>query len=122
MIYYECSDCGQVILKLVDQSTDLECCGKKMVSLDDKLLSKEDEVHSVSIRRVGNFIYVTVPNHPTVKTHRINFIALKTNKNYQMRQLEVNQPIESVFVIDFEEPIEYVGVHCNIHGLFILKP
>ena len=38
MIYYECSDCGQVILKLVDQSTDLECCGKKMVSLNDILL------------------------------------------------------------------------------------
>lgn len=117
MNFYRCQICGQVVMKHVDYQNNLTCCKQELELMNTNVEDVADDIHNIEVRHVGNFLNVTVKNHPMKHIHHIAFIALKTNLNYQTKPLCVDQSPEALFVVDMEEEIEYVYAYCNIHGL-----
>lgn len=106
---YVCPICGNVI-----QSTGeavISCCGIVLPALEAE---PADDKHPITIERVEDEYYVTIP-HEMKRTHYISFIAALRDDGCEIRKLYPEWNAEARFKISGTKHIIY---YCNQHGLF----
>lgn len=119
--YFKCNVCGKIVAVINDTPTDLICCGTKMDELkgdkkDDFILEKHVPVYEKRKNKVKVSVGSVI--HPSNYVHYIEWVALKTNKGYQIKMLKPGEtPIVS-FILDEDEEIEEISSYCNIHSLY----
>jgi superoxide reductase len=119
MTFYMCPACNQVHIKLIDTNQEMICCGIPEQAIIENCIEEEVNNHLPSIRKVGNFITISVPhNHPMVDIHHILFIAIETNEGIQVKYIKKDEPAQAGFILSNHEYIIKAYVFCNVHLLF----
>ena len=99
---YRCETCGNIIIKLVDSSVPVVCCGTKMTELVPGSVDASLEKHVPVIRKDDGFISVLVGStaHPMTEEHFISHV------------------IRAVFAV--LDGVEILGAYayCNLHGFW----
>ena len=116
---YKCNHCGNVIVKLLDAGVPVMCCGEQMVELKENSTEAATEKHLPVLTRNGDVVTVDVStvSHPMTPEHWITFIAIETEKGYQIKRLDPSQAPKASFVE--EEKVVKVYEYCNLHGLWV---
>ena len=116
--FYKCEHCGNVVIKVVDSSVPLICCGEKMKELVPNTVDASQEKHVPVVTRLDDCrIKVEVGSmaHPMTPEHHIAFIYVET-ENGGMR-IDLKDKPEAVFCTCNDKPIA-VYEYCNLHGLW----
>lgn len=118
MKYYACTHCDQVVMTLIDLDKPLFCCGEEMDELVDNTDLESIEMHKPYIRKIGNFVTVTIgDNHPMIENHHISFIIIETNQGYIYKNITGKTEAKADFILANHENILKVTSYCNIHEL-----
>ena len=110
--FYVCPICGNVIHTM--GSALVSCCGITLPPLEAE---EADEAHSITVERVEDEHFVTVP-HPMTKEHFISFVASVTSDRLQMVKLYPEGNAETRLQLRGRGYLYYC---CNRHGLFRKK-
>ena len=116
--FYRCRHCGNVIVKLVDSTIPVVCCGEKMEELIPNTVDASNEKHVPVVTRLNDCtIKVEVGSvaHPMLPEHHIVFIYVETENGGIHVNLK-DKP-EAVICTCTDKPIA-VYEYCNIHGLW----
>lgn len=117
--FYKCEHCGNVVVKLIDKDVPVLCCGEIMKEIVANSKEAATEKHLPVVKVENNIVEVKVGevSHPMEENHYINFIAVETDKGYNLVSLYPgNEPIAKVYV--GEEIVKTVYEYCNLHGLW----
>lgn len=107
--FYVCPICGNVICS--SGEAVISCCGIVLPALE---ADAEDDAHHLSVNRVEDEYYVTVP-HEMSKKHYISFMAAVKDDGVEIKKLYPEGNAEARFKIS---RTKYLLYYCNIHGLF----
>ena len=110
--FYVCPICGNIIH--TTGAALISCCGITLPALEAE---EPDEDHGVTIERVEDEHFITVP-HPMTKGHFISFIASVTSDRLQMVKLYPEGNPETRLQLRGRG---YLYYYCNQHGLFRKK-
>ena len=110
--FYVCPLCGNIIH--TTGAALISCCGITLPALEAE---EPDEDHGVTIERVEDEHFITVP-HPMTKGHYISFIASVTSDRLQMVKLYPEGNAETRLQLRGRG---YLYYYCNQHGLFRKK-
>lgn len=116
--FYKCMHCGNVVAKVVDAGVPVMCCGENMKELTPNTTDAATEKHLPVFSRENDVVTVTVSTvtHPMTPEHWINFIAIETEKGYQIQVLDPsNEPVARFVCPD---KVVKVYEYCNLHGLW----
>ena len=116
--FYNCSVCGNVIVKMVDSGVPVVCCGKKMEELVANTVdaSQEKHVPVVTTLEDGRLrIEVGSVHHPMMPEHYIAFIYVETDKGGIRIDLK-DEPVAEVCTCGAKPLTVYE--YCNLHGLW----
>lgn len=120
MKIFKCQHCGNVIVKLVDSSVPVVCCGESMVELVPNTSDGAGEKHVPAVVVDGSKVNVKVGSveHPMVEVHYIQFVVLETSKGFQAQFLKPEEKPEANFLLTEGEKAIAVYEYCNRHGLW----
>lgn len=123
MNFYKCMTCGKVIAMLKDSGAATICCGDEMKELIPGTTDAAVEKHVPVVSVTGSMVTVTVGEviHPMEEKHFIEWIALETDKGFQMKYLKPDEKPEAVFALCDGETVKKAYAYCNIHGLWASK-
>ena len=78
------------------------------------------EKHVPVIEISNDMVKVSVGSveHPSLPAHYIEFIALQTNKGFQMKWGKAGDKPQAVFKVSEDETILAAFEYCNLHGLW----
>ena len=110
--FYVCPICGNIIH--TTGAALISCCGITLPALEAE---EPDDDHSVTIERVEDEHFITVP-HSMTKGHFISFIASVTSDRLQMVKLYPEGNAETRLQLRGRG---YLYYYCNQHGLFRKK-
>ena len=110
--FYVCPVCGNIIH--TTGAALISCCGITLPALEAE---EPDEDHGVTIERVEDEHFITVP-HSMTKGHFISFIASVTSDRLQMVKLYPEGNAETRLQLRGRG---YLYYYCNQHGLFRKK-
>lgn len=116
--FYKCNHCGNVIVKVVDASVPVMCCGQKMEELIPNTVDASGEKHVPVVTMLeGNRLKVEVGSvaHPMLPEHHISFIYVETENGGI--QVNLKDKPEAVVWLGEEKAIA-VYEYCNLHGLW----
>lgn len=117
--FYKCETCGDVVIKAFSagEAADHGFGGKQELVANTTEAAFEKHLPVVT---VGETVHVTVGEveHPMMDAHFITFIALETEKGFQVAQLAPGAKPEADFVVaDGDKPMAAYE-YCNLHGLW----
>lgn len=119
--FYQCTACGNVVVKLVDSGADLVCCGEDMMELvpSSEDMAREKHLPVVEMEKGKVRVKVGSLAHPMTPGHHISFIYLETARGGQIIHLNpsTDQP-EAEFCFCCSDKVIAVYAYCNIHGLW----
>ncbi len=120
LVFYRCSHCGNVSIKLVDKKVPMFCCGEPMQELNANTTDAAQEKHVPVVTVDGQNVEVLVGSvaHPMTEEHHIAFIVLQTNLGYQVKELDHTGAPNASFVLLKDEKCVAVYEYCNLHGLW----
>lgn len=124
MKFYKCDVCGQIITKVKDTKMPLICCSHEMKEIPPKETKEgldEKHIPVFKIKKNKAVVYIGQIMHPSTEDHHIEWIALKTNKGNQRKNLKPGDYPEACFYISDNEVIEAIYAYCNLHSLWVLK-
>ncbi|MBQ6023715.1 MAG: helix-turn-helix domain-containing protein [Clostridia bacterium] len=107
--FHVCPICGNVIVSTGEAI--VSCCGVVLPILEAE---PEDEAHRLTVERVEDEYFVSVP-HEMTKTHYISFIAAVKDDGCELIKLYPEGSAEARFKIS---RTKYLYYYCNRHGLF----
>ena len=115
---YKCKECGNNVEVLFAGGGALECCGNKMVLLDEKTADSATEKHVPVIEKIDGGYKVTVGStlHPMTDEHYIEWIELLADGAAYRKFLSPGQEPVAEFKIDCSTVS--AREHCNVHGLW----
>ena len=116
--FFKCNHCGNIIVKVVDSSVPVVCCGEKMVELTANTVEASVEKHLPVVTKIDDcMIKVEVGSvaHPMTPEHHIAFIYVETEKGGM--RIDLSDKPESVFCTCADKPVA-VYEYCNLHGLW----
>ncbi len=116
--FYHCRHCGNVIVKLVDSTMPVVCCGEKMEELIPNTVEASGEKHIPVVTRIDDCtIKVEVGSvaHPMLPEHHISFIYVET-ENGGIR-VDLKDKPEATICTCGAKPVA-VYEYCNLHGLW----
>lgn len=116
--FYKCNHCGNVVVKVVDKSVPVVCCGEKMEELIPNTVDASGEKHVPVVTKTDDcHIKVEVGSvpHPMLPEHHIAFIYVETENGGITVNLK-DKP-EAVICTCSDKPIA-VYEYCNLHGLW----
>ncbi len=121
MKIYLCKKCGNIVLKLEDESESLVCCGEKMELLIPGAVDGAVEKHLPIYEINDGKIKISVGSviHPMSEEHYISFIILASNDNYLIKRLDFTSSPKVVF--DYNESYNKIYAYCNLHGLWLTE-
>ena len=78
------------------------------------------EKHVPAVTVEGNKVHAVVGSveHPMLDNHYIQFIALETEKGFQVKNLAPGQQPEADFLVADGDKAVAVYEYCNLHGLW----
>ena len=117
---YRCETCGNIIIKLVDSSVPVVCCGAKMTELVPGSVDASLEKHVPVIRKDDGFISVLVGStaHPMTEEHYISHVILETTSGIQIAELHPGDEPRAVFAVLDGVEILAAYAYCNLHGFW----
>lgn len=120
MKFYRCNHCGNIAIKAIDSGVDLVCCGEEMKLLTANTVDAAKEKHVPFVKVSGDSVKVQVGEveHPMIKEHYIQFIALETKEGYQVKNLLPEELPYREFTISKGDKVKAVYEYCNLHGLW----
>lgn len=121
LIFYRCSVCGNLIIKLEDSGITPQCCGRDMEVIVPNTEDALEEKHIPVWRMNGCKVMIQVGEklHPAEKSHYIKWILVKTNCGLYLRNFECeDSPELCINLCRGEHVIEIYGF-CNLHGLWM---
>lgn len=121
--FFKCLHCGNVAIKPFDVGVPLVCCGEKMVELKANDTDAATEKHVPVVTVDGQNVHVQVGEvaHPMTAEHLITFIALVTEKGYQVAELTADGKPEADFAVAAGDAPVKVYEYCNLHGLWVAE-
>ena len=120
LVFYKCMHCGNVVVKLVNLSVPLFCCGEPMKELAANNTDATLEKHVPVLEENGKELVVKIGSvpHPMLPEHFIQWIALETNQGSQIKYLQPGQAPQASFALAQGEEVKSVYEYCNLHGLW----
>lgn len=116
---YRCSTCGLVVMSLGELDERLSCCGSKMVDVNPNVSELEDiHLPMWKVKGCKVFVQIGANPHPMDEDHYIEWIALRTNKRFELRMLKPKDKVRALFFLGRGEKVEEVYAFCNIHALW----
>lgn len=117
---YRCKHCGNIIIKLVDSSVPVVCCGEKMDELIPASVDAAVEKHVPVVKIEDGIVRVSVGSveHPMTAEHYISHVILETNAGIQIAELHPEDKPEAVFSLVSGAEIIAAYAYCNLHGLW----
>jgi len=118
--FYQCSVCGNLIIKLEDSGITPQCCGRDMMLLAPHKEEAYEEKHIPVWRMDGCKLMVQVGAylHPISAEHYIHWIVVKTNTGIYIRHFTPDESPEACFKFCKDEYVEDIYGYCNLHGLW----
>ena len=118
--FYRCKHCGNIIVKVIDSTVPVVCCGEKMVELVPGEVDGAVEKHVPEYVVENNIdkVQIGAVEHPMIEAHYIQFVALETNQGYQIKHLHANEKPVVHFALAEGEEVVAVYEYCNLHGLW----
>ncbi len=117
--FFKCRHCGNVVVKLVDSTVPLVCCGEKMEELKANTVEASVEKHLPVLEFPDSCtVKVSVGSapHPMLPEHHISFICLETEEGVQV--VDLKDKTEAVAVFHTKAKVKAVYEYCNLHGLW----
>lgn len=117
---YRCKHCGNIIIKLVDSTVPVVCCGEKMEELIPSSVDAAVEKHVPVVKIEDGIVRVSVGSveHPMTAEHYISHVILETNAGIQIAELHPEDKPEAVFSLVKGAEIITAYAYCNLHGLW----
>lgn len=121
MKVYKCKKCGNIILKINDESGMLSCCGESMVELKINSVDAAVEKHVPVVNVEDNVVTAVCGDvlHPMTEEHYIEFMIFETSKGYSIKYLNPGDEPKCSIVLSKDEDIKAVYAYCNLHGLWV---
>ena len=120
LIFYRCSVCGNVAVKLVDSGVPMVCCGRPMNEIKANTTDASQEKHVPVVEVKGKVVNVKIGSvpHPMVEEHYIQFVEVNSpDKRYVKRKyLYPNEEPVLKLKCDCKDII--ARELCNIHGVW----
>lgn len=116
--FYQCNQCGNVIMKVVDSNVPVECCGEEMVELEANIEDASVEKHLPIVNRIDSCkVKVEVGSvlHPMIAEHHIVFVYVECE--HGGIRVDLKDKPEAVVCTCTDDPIA-VYAYCNLHGLW----
>ena len=115
MKVYQCEACKKTIIS----KTALDLSGWKELIADSTDAAKEKHVPVVTMD--GKAIKVDVGSvaHPMTEEHLIEWVALETEKGYQIQYFNAGEAPMCAFKIADGDKAVAVYAYCNLHGLWM---
>lgn len=116
--FFKCTQCGNIIQKVIDSGVSVICCGKKMEELVPNTIDASHEKHVPVVTRLDDHrIKVTVGSaaHPMLPEHHIAFIYVELE--HGGIRVDLKDKPETIVCIGPENPVA-VYAYCNLHGLW----
>ena len=115
--FYRCIHCHNIIVKLKDSKVAVVCCGEEMQELIPGVEDAALEKHVPYVKKKENEIIVKIGEveHPMLSEHYIEWIALVTDNNWNIKFLA---PGEKPLVTFPLEKHCIIYEYCNLHGLW----
>jgi superoxide reductase len=120
MKFFKCETCGKIIVVVNESAVPTMCCGKPMKELVPDEVDAALEKHVPVVVVEGDILKVSVGSvtHPMLDEHFINFIAVETDKGFQIKYLKPGEAPEASFALTSGEKAVSVYEYCNLHGLW----
>lgn len=114
--FYRCEKCGNIVALIKKGGGTLTCCDEPMTKLEANSTDAATEKHVPDVIE-GSIIKVTVGStpHPMVPEHYIEWIALVTPNNIDLKFLNPGDDPHAEFA---EVQSGTVYAYCNLHGLW----
>ena len=119
MKVYRCLKCEEVVVMRSDDKK-IKCCDEEMYELIPNSSEGDKETHMPLIRRIGNFVTVTVGEkmHPMLDVHYLDFVLLETDKGIYYKKLNMEDKPVVDFLLMNDETIIKAYACCNDHELW----
>ncbi len=117
--FFKCNHCGNVVIKLLDKSVPIFCCGEKMEEISANTMEASQEKHLpvVSFDNCMLDVKVGEVSHPMEAMHYINFIVVETNNGFSIVSLLPGKSPQAKIYIG-KNKVVAVYEYCNLHGLW----
>ncbi|OPX64919.1 MULTISPECIES: desulfoferrodoxin [unclassified Methanoregula] len=119
---YKCDVCGNMTKVVHASGGTMVCCGKPMISQQEKTTDPGKEKHVPVIERSANGIIVklgSVP-HPMEEKHSIEWIEVQDANGETTRWLSPGGKPEAGFCLS--DTNVKARAYCNVHGLWTNRP
>ena len=119
--YYKCDVCGNIVLVIQDSGNTPICCMRDMHELVPGEVDASVEKHVPDVKISDNQVKVCVGTdpHPMTEAHKIEWIALETDKGYYHKTVFNKDVAKACFLLKSGETPQNVYAYCNLHGLWI---
>lgn len=120
MKFYVCEHCGNIIEFVKNVGVPVMCCGQKMTELIPGTSDGAAEKHVPVVKVNGNQVLVEIGavEHPMVKEHYIEWIAIETKKGSQKVNLTFTDAPKAEFLLTEGDEVVAAYAYCNLHGLW----
>lgn len=119
--FYRCAICGNIAVKVNDSGVSMVCCDEEMTELaantDDKVAT-EKHVPITTVDGSSAKVVVGEVEHPMIKEHFIEWIAIATSTGWQIKFLKSGEEPEAKFELADDETMTAVYEYCNLHSLW----
>lgn len=116
----KCLKCGNIMSNIKEGTCIPNCCGEEMKELNANTTDGAKEKHVPVVEIKDNIITVTCGEvlHPMEEKHYIEFMAIETNKGFQLHYLKPNEEPITIFALSENETFLAAYAYCNLHGLW----
>jgi superoxide reductase len=112
--FYQCEQCGKVIIS--KDELHLPALKEIIPSSTDAAVEKHVPVVTKKCKQVQ--VNVGSVTHPMSEEHFIGWIALETEKGYQVQYLSANEAPMAAFTLASGDKVVAVYAYCNLHGIW----
>lgn len=112
--FYQCEKCGKTVIS----KEELTLEGWKELVANTTDAAQEKHVPMVSKKCKTVQVDVGSVAHPMTEEHLIVWVALETEKGYQVQYLKANDVPVCTFKLADGDSAVAVYAYCNLHGLW----
>ena len=115
--FYQCEKCKKVIIS----REELKLEGFVELIADSTDAAQEKHVPVVSKKCKQIQVDVGSVAHPMTEEHLIQWVAIETQKGYQVQYFSAGDAPVVTFKLADGDPVVGVYAYCNLHGLWRSK-
>ncbi|MCQ2216664.1 MAG: desulfoferrodoxin [Bacteroidales bacterium] len=121
--FYECTQCGNLVVVINEGMGTMECCGEQMKCLTPHVFDEGAEKHVPQVKIDGCVVTVEVSTvmHPSTSEHYIRTVVLETTEGFKVKHLQPGDKPKVKFCLCDCETYVAAYAYCNLHGLWMTK-